>query len=110
LGKQASEIFNAAEQGLTRLIISSIVIAELYYANGKGKLFPDFEETYQQLKTKPYFRFVAFEDEDVLDFDRDVAVPEMHDRIITGLARRIGAPLVTSDPKITAANLVTIIW
>jgi hypothetical protein len=34
----------------------------------------------------------------------------MHDRIVTGLARRIGAPLLTSDPLILAAKLVDIVW
>ena len=44
------------------------------------------------------------------DFMQDVAVPEMHDRVIAGVARRLGAPLITSDPLIIAANLVKIVW
>jgi hypothetical protein len=46
----------------------------------------------------------------VLNFDAESAVPEMHDRIITWLARRLGAPLLTHDPQITASNLVQIVW
>lgn len=110
LGHNASRVFEAAERGETRLIVSAVVIAELYYANGKNNLFKSFSATYRQLKTKPYFRFVAFKTDHVLSFKKDMSVPEMHDRIIVGLARRIGAPLLTSDPKITAANLVTIVW
>ena len=48
--------------------------------------------------------------DDVLDFQQTAAVPEMHDRIIAGVARRLRAPLIASDPLIIAANIVTIVW
>jgi PIN domain nuclease of toxin-antitoxin system len=110
LGKQAAAVFTAAERGETRLVVSAVVLAEMYYANKKHNWFADFNETYQRLKAKPYFRFVDFKADHVLDFDKDAAVPEMHDRIITGLARRIGAPLLATDLQIAAANLITVIW
>lgn len=110
LGKQAVEVFAAAERGETRLVVSAIVIAEMYYANKKNNWFADFKAIYQELKAKPYFRFVHFQTDHTLDFDQDVAVPEMHDRIIAGLARRLDAPLVTVDPQIMAAGLVSVLW
>lgn len=110
LGSNARRIFLAAERGETRLYISSISIAEMYYANRKFQWFSDFSMVYQDIKSKPYFRFVPFTADDVLAFDEDEAVPEMHDRIIAGLARRLGAPIVTSDPQIAAAKLVSVVW
>ena len=110
LSQLASDIFEAAERGETRLVISAIVLAEMYYANRKNKWFADFVSTCKQLKTKSYFRFVAVKPDHILDFDRDSDVPEMHDRIIAGLARRIRAPLLSSDPLIKAANIVNIVW
>jgi predicted nucleic acid-binding protein len=110
LGTEATVVFAAAERGETRLIVSAIVVAELFFVDQKFHLFQDFSQTYADLKAKPYFRVVPFHPDDVLDFDRDQAVPEMHDRIVTGLARRIGAPLLTSDPLILAAKLVDIVW
>ena len=110
LGKQAAEVFAAAERGETRLVVSAIVVAEMYYANKKNNWFADFNATYRELREKPYFRFVHFKADHVLDFDNNAAVPEMHDRIIAGLARRIGAPLVATDPQISASNLVKIVW
>jgi PIN domain nuclease of toxin-antitoxin system len=110
LGKQAARIFAAAERGETWLVVSAIVVAEMYYANQKHRWFANFAGMYQQLKTAPYFRFVDFNADDVLDFGRDSGVPEMHDRIITGLARRMGAPLVAADPEISASKIVTIVW
>jgi hypothetical protein len=41
---------------------------------------------------------------------QDAAVQEMHDRIIAGVARRLGAPLISSDPLIAASGIVTIEW
>jgi PIN domain nuclease of toxin-antitoxin system len=110
LGMQAAQVFDAAERGETRLLISAVAIAELYYANKKFRLFHDFAALYQKLRTSPYIRFTTFDAEHVLDFDVDTDVPEMHDRIITGLARRFGAPLLTSDPKIITSRLVTTVW
>jgi PIN domain nuclease of toxin-antitoxin system len=110
LGRQAAAVFAAAERGETRLVVSAIVVAEMYYANKKNKWFADFNATYRQLRAKSYFRFVHFKADHVLDFDNDATVPEMHDRIIAGLARRLNAPLLASDPQIIAADVVTIIW
>lgn len=110
LGKHASAVFAAAENGDTQLIVSAIVIAEMYYANVKHRWFANFTETFRALKSKPYFYFVDFSADHSLEFELDAKVPEMHDRIITGLARRIGAPLLTSDPLIKAAKTVDIVW
>lgn len=110
LGSRAKAIFQAAEQNQTILLISAIVMAELYYANGKNKWFANFAIVYTQVTNAPFIRFIPVEHTHVLDFTQDVAVPEMHDRIITGVARRLNAPLITSDPLIIAAGLVTIEW
>lgn len=110
LSAHARSIFQAAERGETQLVISAIVIAELYYADKKHGLFADFDKEYAALKTKSYFLLVDFNPDAVLDFGKDSAVPEMHDRIIAGLARRLGVPLITVDPLITAAKVATIAW
>jgi len=110
LGKQAAQVFAAAERGETRLVISAIVIAEMYYANKKHNLFADFSVTYRQLRTKPYFRFISLRADNILDFEKDSDVAEMHDRIIAGVARRLDAPLLSRDSQIATTNLVEIVW
>lgn len=110
LSKPASAIFEAAERGETRLYIAAIVVAELYYANKKWGYFDNFAATYNEMKTKPYFRFVPLIADEVLDFDKDTTVPEMHDRMIAELARRLDAPLLTSDTLITSAGIARIVW
>jgi len=106
----AKSIFKSAEKGETLLYLSAIVIAEMYYVDKKWKLFDDFSSLYQVIRSKPYFKLVPFFAVDVLEFEQYSAVPEMHDRIITGLARRLNAPIITSDVLITKSQLVTVVW
>lgn len=110
LSPKASLVFAAAERGQTLLIVPAIVMAELYYANVKFKWFTDFATVHSLLTKQPYFHFVTFEPSQVLEFDQDSSVPEMHDRIITGVARRLGAPLLTTDPAIVKSKRVSIVW
>src|SRR5574341_492159 len=95
LSGRANDVFQAARHGDTRLAVSVISLAELYYANKKWSFFPDFRSVYAMLKKRPEYRFFPLTVSHILDFDRDGAVPEMHDRIIAGLARRLSAPLRT---------------
>jgi PIN domain nuclease of toxin-antitoxin system len=110
LSPQAKAIFEAAEANETILIIPAIVLAELYYANVKNKWFDDFTAVYDDITEKPYIRFMPLDHTHIPDFMQDSVVPEMHDRIIAGVARRLGAPLVSSDPLIQAAAIVTLVW
>lgn len=58
LGLRAREIFAAAERGETRLVISAVVMAELYYADQKFGLFADFAALFRRLQLAPHFRFM----------------------------------------------------
>lgn len=110
LSALAKSIFEGAEQNQTILIVPAIVMAELYFANAKNNWFADFAKLYADITGKPYVRFIPFEHAHVQDFDIDAAVPEMHDRMIVGVARRIGAPLISSDRLITKAGITKIVW
>ena len=110
LGSQAREVFSAAERGYVELIVTPIVIAELYYSDKKHKLFPDFQKVFSEIKSKPEFHFVKMSVDDIYDFMQVDIIPEMHDRIIAGHARRLGVPVVTNDPEIQASGSVTTIW
>lgn len=110
LSSGALKIFEAAERGETRIVISAIVIAELYWVNRKQAAFTDFAKLYSDIKSKPFFQIVDYDADEVLNFDVNAAVPEMHDRMIVGLAKQLGAPLITVDSLITGSKLVDIIW
>ncbi|SRR5260221_3155176 len=110
LTANATSVFKAAEQGQTQLYISVVSLAELYWILQKKPHSWTFAEIYSIMKTKPYFEFVGLEPDHILEFTRDNAIPEMHDRMIVGVAQRLNAPLFTSDAPIAAANLVNIVW
>lgn len=110
LGTKASLAFDEADNGNAMIYIPAIVIAEMYYTNVKLKNQIDFSAEFQKIKQSGQFILTPFEAEDVLDFDKDSAVTEMHDRMIVGVARRLNAPLLTKDQNITASGLVKIVW
>jgi len=110
LSANAQAIFRASERGETRIHVSAISVAEMYYANQKYRWFSNFSTILNELKQMPYIRIVEFAADDVLDFEKNALVLEMHDRIIVGLARRLDASLITVDSQIIAANLTPIVW
>ncbi len=110
LGSNADAVFDDADNGNAVICIPAIVFAELYYMNVKLKYQLNYAPAYQKIKQSGQFRIIPFEADDVLDFDRNSAVKEMHDRMIVGVARRLNAPLLTKDQNITASNLVAVIW
>jgi PIN domain nuclease of toxin-antitoxin system len=110
LGRSAAAVFAAAARGQTLLLVPSIVIAEMYYVDNKHGLFRDFATVFHDLNRQAYIQMIALTAHDVLDFGRDNQIPEMHDRIIVGVARRFSAPLLSQDTVITAFDRVKTVW
>lgn len=110
LGSQAKQAFDESVRGQAMIYVPTIVLAELYFLNEKAGRPLDFLSEYARLRQSGQFVFVAFLPEDVLDFDVDAAVPEMHDRIIVGVARRLGAACLSLDPYIVGSDLVQVVW
>src|SRR5687767_14718455 len=110
LSQAARDCFDAAARGDARLMVPTIVLAELYYLNSKLGAPLDFAAEYVRLSTAPQITFVPFGANDVLAFDILAAIPEMHDRIIAGVALSRACPCITRDPAITASGVVKTIW
>ena len=110
LGKNASLAFDEAKAGNALIHIPAIVLAELYYLNVKLGLPVDFSTHFKELEESEQFVLTSLEPEDILSFDRDSTVSEMHDRMVVGLARRLNAACLTADQNIVASRLVKVIW
>lgn len=110
LSAKARAVFLAGEQGQARIHIPSVVLAELYYLNVKYNRPLDFAQEYQRLTSAGQFRLVDFRAVDVLRFDALHTIPEMHDRIIAGVAYAMNLPLLTRDPAIIDSKLAQTIW
>ena len=110
LGTRARAAFAEAVRGEAQIIVPAIVVAELYYMNVKLWRALDFVAAFQRLRSGPQFVLLPFLPDDTEAFDDNSAVPEMHDRIIVGVARLEGVPLITRDVAIAASGLVVTIW
>ena len=110
LGSNAKAAFDEAQNGTAYIHISAIVLAELYYLISKYSSPIDFSAELNRFRSGSQFVLTPFEPEDIIDFDLDRAVSEMHDRIIVGLARRLNAPLLTIDQNIAQSGLVKVVW
>jgi predicted nucleic acid-binding protein len=110
LGTHARDAFLAGEQGKARIYIPSIVLAELYYLNVKFNQPLEFAREYERLADAGQFHFVDFRTADVLSFGRLTAIPEMHDRIIAGVAYALNCSLLTRDGEIITSGIVQTVW
>jgi PIN domain nuclease of toxin-antitoxin system len=110
LGTQAKHAFVDASEGRAIIYVSAIVVAELFFLNEKAGGPLDFAAEYRRLMGTAQLVFVDLRADDVLDFGTDGLVPEMHDRIIVGVARRLGATCLSRDLAIAGSGLVATIW
>ena len=110
LGVNAQAAFLAGEQDQALIYIPSIVLAELYYLNVKYNQPLLFAQEHERLAESGQFRFVEFRAADVLRFDALTAIPEMHDRMIVGVAYALQLPLLTRDSEILASGITQTIW
>jgi PIN domain nuclease of toxin-antitoxin system len=110
LGSRANAVFDAGDAGQAIIYVPAIVMAELYFMNRKVHSPLDFTANYRRLETASQFMLLPLLPAEMLDFDQDAAVTEMHDRMVVGAARRIGATLLTNDWQITQNAAVPIVW
>ena len=110
LGPRASEAFEEGARGEAEIYVPSIVLAELHFLNEKLGRPLDFLTEYERLRDSLQLIFVSLMPEDILDFDRDASVPEMHDRIIVGVARRMDAVCLSRDREIVQSETVATLW
>ena len=110
LGAEAKAAFDEGLHSNALIYIPAIVIAELYYLNKKQGSPMDIAAIIARLQQSAQFVLLPFEATDVLEFDANNAVPEMHDRMIAGVARRLNIPCLTCDKQIVGSGLVKVVW
>lgn len=109
LSKAALRAFEEADRGQAIIYVPTIVLCELWMVNhAEGRRF-DFGQLMRDIQTTTQFVVVPLEFDDVMMFDEFAAIPNDHDRIIAITARRMDAPLLTSDGQIIASRLVRVV-
>ena len=106
----AKEVFDQFDKGEVILFIPWIVIAELFWLARQRASDMDFNAEFQGLQNHPQVVFVGLDVEQVLNLPKLDKVTEMHDRIITGVAYKLGIPLITRDQNIKDSGYVTTVW
>ena len=109
LSEVGRRTFHKASAGEITLILSPIVLLELYGLAQKVKASFDFAAELA-LFEQPPFRIEPITTADLYLLDRLSVIPELHDRLIAAVAFRLGAPILTRDPLITACTAVTCVW
>jgi len=64
----------------------------------------------EYLKQFPRYREAAMNLAAIQSAAQITDIPELHDRLIAGTARRLGLALITNDPAIQASSFVKTIW
>ena len=110
LGPKAKDAFDEAADGRAIIYVSVIVLAELFYLLEKIGGSLDFATEYRRLQASGQFHFLPLQPDEVLDFGGTKAVPEMHDRIIAGMARRLNCACLTCDVAMIESKLIETLW
>jgi len=109
LSVAARRVFDAAHSGDAVLVLSPIVLLELYGVVRKVRAPVDFRTELTSFERPPY-RIEPITVEDLRLLDELDAIPELHDRLISATAVRLGAVVVTRDPEIHNCALVKSLW
>lgn len=97
LSAKAEEILSMAEIGEVRVLIPTLVMAELTHIAEKGKVTVTIEELLDQINQGDGFTIVAF---DFPIFQKMLTLPkdwDIHDRIIAATASYYKTILITRD-------------
>ncbi len=109
LSRRALEVFEkTTREGV--IIIPAVVLAEILYIAGKGKITLTFDETLQKIDSYENF-IVAVLDVQILKVAEKIKVDlETHDKLIAATALYYNASLITRDPSITKSGACSTIW
>ena len=109
LSRRALEVFEKTiKEGA--IIIPTVVLAEIMYIAGKGKITLTFDETLQKIDSYENF-IVAVLDLEILKVAEKIKLNlEIHDKLIAATTLYYNASLITRDPLITKSGACTTIW
>jgi PIN domain nuclease of toxin-antitoxin system len=109
LSKKALKAFESTVQ-TGRIIVPTVVLAEIMFIANKGRLHIGFTETVGKIESMANFE-IAVLDLDVLKIAERISAPlEMHDKIIVATALCYDAGLITKDEQITKSKVVKTVW
>jgi len=109
LSKAALRAFDEGKLAQAIIYVPAIVLCEMWMVNRAERRLADYASLLREITSAAQFVIVPLEYEHAAMFDEFAAIPNDHDRIIAITARRMDAPLITSDAEIIASGLVQVI-
>ncbi len=110
LGAAAVCAFDEGGKGAASLIVSHVVLAELFYLFKKHGEESIYHPLLNQLEASPAYTIDALNLDDMRSLSNITDIPEMHDRLIAIQVPRLGAVNVTKDATIQASQHTRSIW
>jgi len=109
LSKNALKAFEQTiETG--NIMVPAVVLAEIMFIAGKGKIALTFGETLAKIEDYENFRIAPL-DADILKIaDRIKVDMEMHDKLIVATALYFDTPLITKDKRIKEIGIIKTVW
>ena len=110
LPQKVREIFARANRGEASLIVSHIVLLEIYFLYKKLGCVDQFRDRLVDMSSVDSFQLEPVLLKDIENMPAFEDVPEMHDRILVIQANRLGVSMITKDESIQKSNVIEIIW
>ncbi|MCI4334476.1 MAG: PIN domain-containing protein [Thermoplasmata archaeon] len=114
LPRRSERIFREAENGEATLFLPEVALGEFAYLALRGRIgAPEprslVEEVLTQVRGSGYIQLAALGPMGWGSF-LDLAIPELHDRMIASLAISRGLPLVSNDPAFLRVPSLSVVW
>lgn len=103
-------LFEDTEKHVSEIIVPAMCLAEMAYLHERGRIQANLSDVNNLLSAFPGFSVHPI-DYPVVDHSFAISdIPELHDRLIAGTARKLSVPILTNDPVIKASSFVACLW
>jgi predicted nucleic acid-binding protein len=110
LGPQAAQILRDADTGEHHIYLSAITLMEVLYLSEAKRVDVHLGELIRHVSGSANYEIVPVNTDVVLAAADVDDVPELHDRIIVGTAKRLGVQILTGDGTISKSRHAEAIW
>lgn len=106
----AKRIFQKADIEEVKILIPSMVLAEIGYLSERNKIQLSLQKVEEYILAQKGYAVYPQTLEVIKSSFEIQDIPELHDRIIAGTAKLLGVKIITNDPKIEASLAVDNVW
>ncbi|HSU68234.1 MAG TPA: PIN domain-containing protein [Tepidisphaeraceae bacterium] len=110
LSAAAARVFQESSAGNASVLVSHVVVAELFYLLTKVGRAGLFDQAVQSVRNSPAYQVAPLIMGDLIRLPDFTEIPEMHDRLIAIQANRLGATILTKDASIRASKQIQCLW